>query len=150
MNSVQMGKRCVYAHVIDGVTLYVGKGYAQRPYEWRYRTQRWKDIIAGREFEVRILGWFDTDALASDFEHEKIKEFNPPANGQVAPHIKNQPRSATFKLKAMEADGKYEHGAKREAGIGFHKCQHCGYEWNSRVEEPKCCPFCKQRLNRKA
>lgn len=25
-----------------------------------------------------------------------------------------------------------------------NKCQKCGYAWESKVEEPKCCPSCKQ------
>ena len=25
-----------------------------------------------------------------------------------------------------------------------NKCKLCGYEWNSRVEKPKCCPKCKR------
>jgi len=28
------------------------------------------------------------------------------------------------------------------------KCPKCGYEWESRVKEPKECPECKTRLGR--
>jgi predicted Zn-ribbon and HTH transcriptional regulator len=24
------------------------------------------------------------------------------------------------------------------------QCKKCGYEWESRIEEPKVCPYCKQ------
>ena len=24
------------------------------------------------------------------------------------------------------------------------KCKRCGYKWDSRLERPKCCSFCKQ------
>ena len=28
------------------------------------------------------------------------------------------------------------------------KCKWCGYSWESRVDNPKCCPSCKQNLTR--
>jgi predicted Zn-ribbon and HTH transcriptional regulator len=28
-----------------------------------------------------------------------------------------------------------------------HKCPRCGYEWDSRVDDPKACPRCKSRLD---
>lgn len=27
------------------------------------------------------------------------------------------------------------------------KCNKCGYEWASRIEEPKACPRCKRRFD---
>lgn len=27
------------------------------------------------------------------------------------------------------------------------KCKKCGYEWESRIENPKCCPNCKQYMS---
>lgn len=29
------------------------------------------------------------------------------------------------------------------------KCQRCGYEWESKVEQPKQCPECQGRMNKK-
>jgi len=28
-------------------------------------------------------------------------------------------------------------------------CSKCGYKWESRIEDPKSCPRCKQRLDTK-
>lgn len=27
-------------------------------------------------------------------------------------------------------------------------CKHCGYKWESRVEKPVSCPYCKQYIKR--
>jgi predicted Zn-ribbon and HTH transcriptional regulator len=27
-------------------------------------------------------------------------------------------------------------------------CPHCSYEWENRIDKPKCCPMCKQYLEK--
>ncbi len=79
MAVVSIGKICVYAHSVNGVVVYVGKGMSQRPYEIRSRTKRWKAVI-GEVFEVEILGWFDSDSEARAFEKSKIMQLRPAGN----------------------------------------------------------------------
>lgn len=105
MGTVHLGKMCVYSHTIDGDTIYIGKGGTQRPYEFRYRTKRWKDIVGEKPFDVEILGWFDTDREAREFEKKKIQELNPIGNAIHTAHYqavrtkKAKPLSMDFHIK---------------------------------------------------
>ena len=79
MATVSIGKICVYAHLVDGKVVYIGKGMSQRPYEIRSRTARWRSVV-GDSFEVEVLAWFDTDTAAREFETTKIRELRPSGN----------------------------------------------------------------------
>ncbi len=35
---------------------------------------------------------------------------------------------------------------KKNITMKKNKCKHCGYEWGSRVKDPKSCPLCKRYL----
>ncbi len=133
-----IGRKCVYAHLVGDRIVYVGKGLAQRPYEVRYRPQRWKEAVENKGFTVQILGWFDSDSEALAFEKQKIKEFNPIGNTQSAPHIREARR------KAFPKWGGVRIGSGRPT---FCKCLWCDYEWYKRTldQRPKACPECKRR-----
>ena len=46
------------------------------------------------------------------------------------------------------ADYQEIHNSKRKPGGQPCLCPKCGYEWVSRKEKPKACPYCKQYLPR--
>lgn len=78
---VEIGKFCVYIHVVDGEIVYVGKGRSYRPFETSRRNAKWcKFMESIGSFEVEILGWYDEDGDARIEESKLIRKFNPKLN----------------------------------------------------------------------
>ena len=113
MNTVHMGKRCVYAHIVEGRTVYVGMGFPQRPYEYRYRTERWKQAIGTNGFDVQILGWFDDEKMAAEFERQKIRDLNPLGNAVYTDHNQRNPRPRPPKVEVPHPPNLTNRGGKR-------------------------------------
>lgn len=69
-------------HLIDGKVFYVGKGTPDRPFGFDHRNKIWHRIVLDNNgrFEVKILDWFDDDALARMREEQGIRLWQPDAN----------------------------------------------------------------------
>lgn len=67
-------KYYVYEHYIDGNLIYIGKGRGARALEFNYRPSRWKNVVRERydEIEVKIIGTFDDEKKALEYEAKNI------------------------------------------------------------------------------
>lgn len=86
VTTVQVGQWCVYAHVLAGEVVYVGKGTYERPFFYRDRSQRWRDRMnAVSSFDIAILGWFSSEADALKAESTLIGRYRPELNCSGVP-----------------------------------------------------------------
>lgn len=79
--NVSIGAYCVYAHFTGGECFYIGMGSAQRAFETKGRTERWRAALRSADIlEVELLAWFDArhDALA--YEADEIRRRLPQGN----------------------------------------------------------------------
>lgn len=62
--------------------------------------------------------------------------------------VRNRHGYGFFRMVELEEDlGERVHISDiSEALGGVIQCPYCGYEWVTRVEQPKACPQCKHRI----
>lgn len=78
---VSLGVKYVYAHLIDDVIFYIGKGDLNRAYSYGARNKIWKSLVqAAGYFSVKIISEWPSDIEARANEFEQIKLHNPIAN----------------------------------------------------------------------
>ena len=80
MLAVHPTKRfCVYAHSIDGIVFYVGRGRLARAFATSRRNKQWRvKVISG--YDVEIIEWHDTTEAAELSERKLIADLRPECN----------------------------------------------------------------------
>lgn len=78
---IPTGGYCVYRHVVNGTVIYVGKGKADRAFDFNVRTKLWRTMVAGaQQVKVEIVGWHASSGEALEAESAEIERLKPPAN----------------------------------------------------------------------
>ena len=87
----------VYKHVVDGETIYIGCGDPSRPYNLYNRTDKWFEIVNGRQVEVSIVASFDINehVKASNLESMLIASEQPVVNVRTPDNISPSGKSAS-------------------------------------------------------
>lgn len=78
---VPFGKWCVYQHILSGDVIYIGKGSAARPYDFKDRNPLWHAVVGNsKSIGVNIVAWFDSEKEALYVEEHFIAAMRPKAN----------------------------------------------------------------------
>lgn len=97
-------KYCVYRHRIGKVVFYVGKGRAQRPFDFSNRNQDWHRVVSlyGR-FTVEIAGWCSSDETARQAESFETVVWRPQENCErlLEAAVSGQPLRPLERLHAL-------------------------------------------------
>lgn len=81
ITSVHLRKWCVYAHIVEGEVVYIGKGNQHRPFHHSSRSKDWIERMqAVTVFDVAILGWFESESAALKSERSLIRKHKPLLN----------------------------------------------------------------------
>ena len=70
----------VYQHMLNGETIYIGKGRRNRIYARTDRNKQWREMVGDGPFDVKILAATDDEDYALKLERQCIKHLKPKCN----------------------------------------------------------------------
>jgi excinuclease UvrABC nuclease subunit len=81
VTTIRLRKWCVYAHLLNGEVVYIGKGSHVRPFDIKSRNSEWRErMSSATALDVAILGWFASERTAFIAETRLIKRHRPALN----------------------------------------------------------------------
>lgn len=119
---IEVHKVCVYAHSIDGVVIYVGKGREGRATSVGTRNKVWRQLVeAAGYFDVEVLAWYEHNEDAKLREAQEIRSLRPAANmhlnGYTISAAHRKAISDAQRLRAQRSPESIRASANKRRGV---------------------------------